>query len=120
MKPKGGVTLIIAVGGGKPPHHGRSNKDEEGCEMIKVPLTALAAGSEEGEDLSPEVGDSVVLENVEGELVGLDGDHAHVDLKTANGEPLEYVEHDDKEIEKDSEEDVLRAMAAEKDEEEGY
>jgi len=122
MKPKGGVTLIIAVGGGKPPHHGHSNKDEEGCEMIKIPLAALAADSEEGEGVSPEVGDAVVLDSVEGELVNVDGDSAHIELKTANGQPIEYVaqeamaEGEDIEVE----EDMLRAMAEEEDEKKGY
>ena len=121
MKPKGGVTLIIAVGGGKPPHHGRSHKDkEEGCEMIKIPLAALAADSEEGEGVSPEVGDAVVLDNVEGELVGVDGDAAHVELKTANGQPIEYVSHEEETEEEDlgAEEDMLRALAEAEDEEE--
>ena len=121
MKPKGGVTLIIAVGGGKPPHHGRSGKDkEEGCEMIKIPLAALAADSEEGEGVSPEVGDAVVLDSVEGELVNVDGDAAHIELKTANGAPIEYVEHEAKVEEEDlaAEEDMLRAMAEAADEEE--
>jgi len=121
MKPKGGVTLIIAVGGGKPPRHGRSHKDkEEGCEMIKIPLAALAADSDEGGDVSPEVGDAVVLDSVEGELVGVDGDSAHVELKTANGAPIEYVEHEAKveEEDLDAEEDLLRAMAEAEDEEE--
>ena len=121
MKPKGGVTLIIAVGGGKPPHHGRSGKDkEEGCEMIKIPLAALAADSDEGGDVSPEVGDAVVLDSVEGELVNVDGDSAHIELKTANGAPIEYVEHEAKAEEEDldAEEGMLRAMAEAEDEEE--
>ncbi len=121
MKPKGGVTLIIAVGGGKPPHHGHSGKDkEEGCEMIKIPLAALAADSDEGGDVSPEVGDAVVLDSVEGELVNVDGDSAHIELKTANGAPIEYVEHEAKAEEEDldAEEGMLRAMAEAEDEEE--
>ena len=121
-KPKG-MVIMIAVGGGKPPSHGHSPKDrEEGCEMIKIPLAALAADSEEGDGVSPEVGDAVVLENVEGELVGVDGDAAHIELKTANGQPIEYVEHEAKAEEEDLEveEDMLRAMATDEDEKSGY
>ena len=68
------------------------------------------------------MGDSVVLDNVEGELVGVDGDAAHIELKTANGQPIEYVaqaataEEEDIEVE----EDMLRAMAEEEDEKKGY
>ena len=94
MKPEGGMTLIIAVGGGKPPHHGDSRKhDKEGCEMIKLPLDALVSDTEEGGAITPEVGDVVVLEQVEGEVVGVNEDGtAHVELKTAGGKPIEYVE----------------------------
>ena len=90
--------------------------------MIKIPLAALAADSEEGDGVSPEVGDAVVLDNVEGELVGVDGDAAHIELKTANGQPIEYVEHEAKAEEEDLEveEDMLRAMATEEDEKSGY
>ena len=68
MKPKGGVTLIIAVGGGKPPHH---------------------------------------------------GDSAHSELKTANGQPIEYVAQEAPTEEEDlgTEGDMLRAMAEAEDEE---
>ena len=87
--------------------------------MIKIPLAALAADSEEGEGVSPEVGDAVVLDNVEGELVGVDGDSAHVELKTANGQPIEYVSHEEETEEEDlgAEEDMLRALAEAEDEE---
>ena len=68
MKPKGGVTLIIAVGGGKPPHHGHSNRKKKGCEMIKIPMEALVSDDEAGEGVSPEVGDMVGLSSVEGEV----------------------------------------------------
>jgi len=94
MKPEGGMTLIISVGGGKPPHHGDSRKkDKKGCEMIKLPLDALVSDTEEGAAIAPEVGDVVVLEQVEGEVVGINEDGtAHVELKTAGGKPIEYVE----------------------------
>lgn len=87
--------------------------------MIKIPLAALAADSEEGEGVSPEVGDAVVLNNVEGELVGVDGDSAHIELKTANGQPIEYVAQEAPTEEEDlgTEGDMLRAMAEAEDEE---
>jgi len=93
MKPKGGLTLIISVGGGKPPHHGDSDKQDKGCEMIKLPLDALVSELEDGTEAAPEVGDVVVLETVEGEVVGINEDGtAHVELTTAGGQPIEYVE----------------------------
>jgi len=41
MKPKGGLTLIIAVGGGNAPSHGHSDKQDKGGKMIRLPLDAL-------------------------------------------------------------------------------
>ena len=134
MKPKGGVTLIITVGGGKPPHHGHSNKKKKGCEMIKIPMDALSSADEAGEGVSPEVGDMVGLDSVEGKIAKIDDDgKAHVELHSANGVPVEYAEHDSKkeeEKEADSEEveademeaqeAMLRAAAEEKDEKMGY
>ena len=128
MKPKGGVTLIIAVGGGKPPHHGHSGKDKkEGCEMIKLPMDALVSANEAGEGVSPEVGDAIVLDAVEGEVTAINDDGtAHVELVSTGGVPIEYVEHVSKE---EAEEDVdvadvegaeLLAAAEEADEEMGY
>tara|TARA_Y100001938_G_scaffold143573_1_gene216564 strand:- start:204 stop:608 length:405 start_codon:yes stop_codon:yes gene_type:complete len=134
MKPKGGVTLIIAVGGGKPPHHGHSNRKKKGCEMIKIPMEALVSDDEAGEGVSPEVGDMVGLSSVEGEVkkIGDDGS-VHVELQSANGQPVEYVSHDAKEHdekkadaeevqadEMEAEESMLRAMAEEEDEKAGY
>ena len=128
MKPKGGVTLIIAVGGGKPPHHGHSDKDKkEGCEMIKLPMEALVSADEAGEGVSPEVGDAIVLEAVEGEVTAINDDGtAHVELVSAGGVPIEYVEHVSEEV---AEEEVdvadvegaeLLAAAGEADEKMGY
>ena len=92
MQPKGGVTLIIAVGGGKPPHHGHSNSKEKGCEMIKVPMEALVSQDEMGEAVSPEVGDTVSLENVGGEVSAINDDGTvHIEVMSANGAPVEYV-----------------------------
>jgi len=127
MKPKGGLTLIISVGGGKPPHHGDSDKQDKGCEMIKLPLDALVSELEDGTEAVPEVGDVVVLETVEGEVVGINEDGtAHVELTTAGGMPIEYVAEeaalDEEAIEMDEMagmEDELMAAAAAQDEEMG-
>ena len=127
MKPKGGVTLIITVGGGKPPSRGHSDKHKEGCEMIRLPLDALVSELEDGAEVLPEVGDVVVLETVEGEVVGINEDGtAHVELTTAGGQPIEYVEAEAEVDEADVEagemagmEEELMAAAAAQDEEMG-
>jgi hypothetical protein len=127
MKPKGGVTLIITVGGGKPPSRGHSDKHKEGCEMIRLPLDALVSELEDGSEAAPEVGDVVVLETVEGEVVGINEDGtAHVELTTAGGQPIEYVEAEAEMDEADVEagemagmEEELMAAAAAQDEEMG-
>ena len=93
MQPKGGVTLIITVGGGNPSHSSSVDSKKEGNEMIKVPMEALVSETEGGEGLAPAVGDSVVLDSVEGEVVAINEDGtAHVQIKTAGGVPVEYVE----------------------------
>ena len=128
MKPKGGVTLIIAVGGGKPPHHGHSDKDKkEGCEMIKIPMEALVSEDEEGEGVVPEVGDTVSLDAVEGDVTAINDDGTvHVELMSAGGVPIEYVEHVsegavEEEVDDFAEEEAeLLAAAAEEDEKRGY
>tara|TARA_R110000824_G_scaffold169507_1_gene346617 strand:- start:63 stop:449 length:387 start_codon:yes stop_codon:yes gene_type:complete len=128
MKPKGGVTLIIAVGGGKPPSHGHSDKGKkEGCEMIKLPMDALVSADEAGEGVSPEVGDAIVLEAVEGEVTAINDDGtAHVELVSAGGVPIEYVEHVSEEVAEeeadvlDVEGEELLAAAGEADEQMGY
>jgi len=92
MQPKGGVTLIIAVGGGEPPSHGHSNSKEKGCEMIKIPIEALVSEGEGGDTVSPEVGDSVVMNDVGGEITAINEDGtAHVEISSAGGVPIEYV-----------------------------
>jgi len=115
MKPKGGMTLIIAVGGGKPPHHGHSNKhNKKGCEMIRLSMDSLVADLEGGEEVSPEVGDTVVLETVEGEVVGINDDGtAHVELVSSGGEPIEYVEAEAELDEEVAEAGAMDAMGEE-------
>ena len=127
MKPKGGVPLIITVGGGKPPSRGHSDKHKEGCEMIRLPLDALVSELEDGSEAAPEVGDVVVLETVEGEVVGINEDGtAHVELTTAGGQPIAYVEAEADVDEADVQagemagmEEELMAAAAAQDEEMG-
>ena len=95
MKPKGGLTLTIIVGGGNAPSHGHSDKQDKGGEMIRLPLAALVAETEDGAGVAPEVGDAIVLETVEGEVVAINEDGtAHVELTTAGGQPIEYVTED--------------------------
>jgi hypothetical protein len=124
-KPKGMVIMIAVGGGQKPRPHGHpSPNKKEGCEMIKIPLEALVSESEEGEQIPPQEGDAVVLESVEGEVVGIDGPDAHIELISANGAPIEYVEQMAKEAEDDiiddAEADALLEMAEEEDLKAGY
>ena len=71
------MTIIIAVGGGKPPPTGsngklsKNPKKKEGCEMINLPIEALVDENGEGEAVAPEVGDSVLLDDVAGEVTGV-------------------------------------------------
>ena len=61
--------------------------------MIRLPLDALVSELEDGSEVSPEIGDVVVLETVEGEVVAVNEDGtAHVELTTAGGQPIEYVD----------------------------
>ena len=99
--------------------------------MIKIPIDSLITDSEEGGDVAPEIGDVVILETVEGEVISVNEDgSAHVELTSAGGEPIEYVEGEvaleDAEAEVDAEvddmagmEEQLIAAAAAQDEEQG-
>ena len=125
MQPKGGVTLIIALGGGFPPP--KSHVNHKGCDMIKIPIDSLITDSEEGGDIAPEIGDVVILETVEGEVISVNEDgSAHVELTSAGGEPIEYVEGEvaleEAEVEVDDMagmEEQLMAAAATQDKEQG-
>ena len=128
MHKKKGMTIIIAVGGGKPPPTGSSVKpskksQKEGCEMINLPIEALVDENGEGEEVAPEVGDTVMLNEVAGEVTGVDGGVATIDLKSAGGVPIEYAAHEEAEEEVlagDEEGDALLEAAMAADEEEGY
>jgi len=119
MHPKGGVTLMITVGGGEPPSHGHSDSKKEGCEMIRLPIDALVAEGEGGDTVAPEVGDSVVMNDVGGEITAINEDGtAHVEISSAGGVPVEYVGSEAEKV--DESEDIegaeLLAAAEEEDE----
>jgi len=89
--------------------------------MINLPIEALVDENGEGEEVAPEVGDTVVLDEVAGEVTGVDGGVATIDLKSAGGVPIEYAAHEEEAMPMEDEEgaELLEAaMAA--DEEEGY
>ena len=89
--------------------------------MINLPIDSLVDENGEGEEVAPEVGDTVVLNEVAGEVTGVDGGVATIDLKSAGGVPIEYAAHEE---EASPDEDIEgaelmeAAMAADK--EEGY
>ena len=91
--------------------------------MINLPIDALTSETAEGGDVSPEVGDTVSLNDVAGEVTAVENGVATIDLKSAGGIPIEYAKHRDKKEESPDEdmegEELLEAaMAA--DEEMGY
>ncbi len=89
--------------------------------MINLPIEALVDENGEGEEVAPEVGDTVVLNEVAGEVTGVEGGIATIDLKSAGGVPIEYAAHEEAEMPMEDEEgaELLEAaMAADK--EEGY
>ena len=126
-KPKGSVMMVIIGGGGASgsapsPMHGRLKK-KKGCSMISIPLSALGASDETGEAVTPAVGESISLANVEGTVKSIKGDVAHVEINTVNGEPAEYVNmaaKSDGVGEDNAERDAMLDMAMESDEEDGY
>jgi len=129
MADKKGMTIIIAVGGGgKPPPTGSNAKpskksQKEGCEMINLPIDALVDENDEGREVAPEVGDSVVLNDVAGEVTAVSDGVATIDLKSAGGIPIEYAKHKDKKEEspdEDMEGEELLEAAMVADEEKGY
>lgn len=120
------MTIIIAVGGGKPPPTGSSVKpskksQKEGREMINLPIDSLVDENGEGEEVAPEVGDTVVLNEVAGEVTGVDGGVATIDLKSAGGVPIEYAAHEEEAApDEDIEGAELMEAAMAADKEEGY
>ena len=95
--------------------------------MIKLPLEALVSEDEAGAGVTPEVGDTVSLDAVEGDVTAINDDGTvHVELMSAGGVPIEYVEHvsEEESVEEDlaldEEEAGLLAAAEEEDEAMGY
>ena len=124
MKPKGGVTLIITVGGAENPSHGHSVKSKKGNKMIKVPIDALASDTEEGVVVEPVAGDEITLDAVGGVVGDVVDGVAHVEISSVNGVPVEYgdlpAEEDElADAEMDVMGDELLAAAAVQDEEMG-
>ncbi len=116
-KPKG-MVIMIAVGRGEKsaPCGHPSHKKGKGVNMIKIPLEALASQSEEGEAVQPQVGDTVVLESVEGTVSSIEGEAAHIELQSVNGAPIDYAEQKEEGEPSEGEEELLRAMAESEDE----
>jgi len=86
---------------------------DENPPMISIPVEALATDSENGEKVTPEVGDEVTLNEVKGVLKKLNNGEAYVEIKSVNGMPAEYEESGESE-EDDSEymdEKKMRHMA---------
>ena len=75
---------------------------------------------EEGDAAMPENGDMVQMNNVEGVVKNIDGEEAHVELQTVEGQPIEYVDHKKEDSEEESDDDRLMKMAEEEDEKAGY
>ena len=123
MKPKGGVTLIITVGGAENPSHGHSIKSKKGKKtMIKIPLDALASDTEDGVVVEPVAGDAVMLDAVEGVVSDVVDGVAHVEISSVNGVPVEYGDAPAEEIAEEDMDvmgDELLAAAAIQDEEMG-
>lgn len=88
--------------------------------MIKIPLGALSNMDEEGDAAMPENGDTVQMNNVEGVVKNIDGEEAHIELQTVEGQPIEYVDSGKGDSEDESDEDRLIQMAEEEDEKAGY
>ena len=90
--------------------------------MINLPIDSLVDENGEGEEVAPEVGDTVVLNEVAGEVTGVSDGVATIDLKSAGGIPIEYAAHDapEEDMEKDMEGEALLEAAMAADEEKGY
>ena len=91
--------------------------------MLNLPIDALVDENDEGREVAPEVGDSVVLNDVAGEVTAVSDGVATIDLKSVGGVPVEYAAHEDAAEEMpmdDAEGDALLEAAMAADEEEGY
>lgn len=95
---KTATVVVIAVGpgghrqqGGAPFSHSACGEmaDHNNAPMISIPVEALSADSEDGEKVTPEVGDEVTLSEVTGILKKLNEGEAYIELKSVNGMPVE-------------------------------
>lgn len=116
-----GVTVVIVTGGaGSPARMGvdKTSKKKVCPCMISIPLKALAGGDDNGKDMTPESGDTVTLENVMGVVKSIEGDMAHVEIQSVNGEEATYVGGDGGDS--DGDRDKMIDMAKSVDDEAGY
>lgn len=91
--------------------------------MIKIPLEAVKDKGEDNGDVMPEPGDEVVLGGAKGIFKGAEGEMAMIELKSVDGYPVEYGEHEEKpEAEDDKEMDgpALLILAKKADKAAGY
>lgn len=107
---KTATIVVIAVGpgghrrqGGAPLSHSACGHDgaDDNTPMISIPVEALSTDSEDGQKVSPEIGDEVTLSDVVGVLKKLDNGEAYVELKSVNGMPVEYEDMEDKAMSKE-------------------
>jgi hypothetical protein len=117
---KTATIVVIAVGpgghrrqGGAPLSHSACGNEgaDENSPMISIPVEALSTDSEDGKNVTPEVGDEVTLSDVVGVLKKLDNGEAYVELKSVNGMPVEYEDMEEKSEEaKPMDEQSMRKM----------
>ena len=91
--------------------------------MIKIPLEALKDRGEDNEEVMPEVGDEVSLGDAVGIFKGAEGEMAMIELKSVDGYPVEYGEHEEKpdvEDEKEMDGPALLILAKKADKAAGY
>ena len=124
---KTATIMVIAVGPGGHRRQGGAPFSDSACghemadenpPMISIPVEALSTDSEDGQKVSPEIGDEVTLSDVVGVLKKLDNGEAYVELKSVNGMPVEYEDMDEKsESKKPMDMESMRKMAEDYDSE---
>lgn len=91
---------------------------DENPAMISIPVEALATDSEDGKQVTPEVGDEVSLSDVKGVLKKLDNGEAYIELQSVNGMPVEYEKKgESEEDDKPMDESKMRKMVEDYDSE---
>lgn len=119
--------MVIAVGPGGHRRHGGAPLSHSACgsemadenpAMISIPVEALATDSEDGKQVTPEVGDEVSLSDVKGVLKKLDNGEAYIELQSVNGMPVEYEQKgESEEDDKPMDESKMRKMVEDYDSE---